>query len=226
MKKIICLLIAALLPFGGEATRYYGHESANYSLPQLPRKKVQFNHVRKHSRAWQAIRDRILTSRYRKLPTFVDPPISQILPGLYLGADSSEGSISQLGIENVLCVRRFDKKSKSLGVRYKIIPIKDSKKTDLAPYIEEGIRFIDEAKGPVLVHCMMGHSRSAAFVIAYLIRKFNVPYDEAYLYVRECRPSIRPNPGFAKQLRDNESRLRKGLKILKRKPDPPKKLEK
>jgi protein-tyrosine phosphatase len=55
----------------------------------------------------------------------------------------------------------------------------------------------------VLVHCRMGVSRSATFVIAYLmnygvdikkIQKMN--YDDAFTYVKKRRVNINPNLGF------------------------------
>jgi len=218
MKKILALFAICLVPLAGEATNFYVSPYARYERPAPPQPRKQFNLLRTHSHSWSAMRDRILTAHLRKIPGYIDPPVSKILPGLYLGAESSEGSISALGITRILCVKKITDKSKALGVRFKIIPIKDSKKTDLSPYLEDGIRFIDEADGPILVHCARGHSRSATFVIAYLMRKFNVSFDAAYRYVQECRPSIRPNPGFVMQLRKNEERLRKGLKIHRIKP--------
>jgi len=53
----------------------------------------------------------------------------------------------------------------------------------------------------VLVHCVLGRSRSSTIIIAYLISRFDVSYEIAYEYVKACRPCIEPNSGFMELLR-------------------------
>lgn len=64
-------------------------------------------------------------------------------------------------------------------------------------------------KGVCLVHCVKGISRSASFVIAYLIKYYNMTYDDAYDYLKNKRSCIDPNKGFVKQLREFEKNLKK-----------------
>lgn len=52
----------------------------------------------------------------------------------------------------------------------------------------------------MLVHCAAGVSRSASFVIAYLMKKRDMLYPDALRYVKERRKVISPNSGFKKQL--------------------------
>lgn len=52
----------------------------------------------------------------------------------------------------------------------------------------------------VLVHCMVGVSRSAAIIMAYLMKKYGMSRDEAITFVRCTRPVVQPNPGFQRQL--------------------------
>lgn len=63
-------------------------------------------------------------------------------------------------------------------------------------FIEEGIR-----AGNVLVHCRFGVSRSATIVIAYIMEKYKLTFEEAFLYVKKQRKFINPNPGFVNQLK-------------------------
>lgn len=53
--------------------------------------------------------------------------------------------------------------------------------------------------GKVLVHCLMGISRSATFVAAYLMMKKNMSTKDALFTLRKQR-EVRPNTGFLVQL--------------------------
>ena len=53
--------------------------------------------------------------------------------------------------------------------------------------------------GKVLIHCMMGFSRSATIAIAYLMIRRGMTAQEATRTVRAKR-KIGPNDGFLKQL--------------------------
>ncbi|KAJ8397237.1 hypothetical protein AAFF_G00440710 [Aldrovandia affinis] len=61
--------------------------------------------------------------------------------------------------------------------------------------------------GGTLVHCAAGMSRSPALVMAYLMRYKGVTLRQAHDWVRDCRPFIRPNAGFWRQLLDYEKNL-------------------
>ncbi|CAI6334919.1 unnamed protein product [Periconia digitata] len=73
-------------------------------------------------------------------------------------------------------------------------------------YIDEGLRsesIDDEGRkknGGVFVHCAMGKSRSATLVIAYLMWKFGIGWEEALEQLCEGRPVCDPNVGFKEQL--------------------------
>ena len=73
--------------------------------------------------------------------------------------------------------------------------------------------FIDEAVsrgGTVVVNCVMGWSRSAVIVAAYLVAKKGMTASEALEHIRMHRP-IRPNPGFLEQLANYENLMKKRL---------------
>ena len=48
----------------------------------------------------------------------------------------------------------------------------------------------------MLIHCAYGVSRSPSIVIAYLMKKYKIDFDEAEHFVKRKRPEIRPNEGF------------------------------
>ena len=59
----------------------------------------------------------------------------------------------------------------------------------------------------MLVHCQAGISRSPTIVIAYLMKKHNLKFNEAYNKVRDLRPIIAPNLIFMSQLMDYDAKL-------------------
>lgn len=68
---------------------------------------------------------------------------------------------------------------------------------------EEAHAFIDEAisnGGSVLIHCMMGQSRSVTVAMSYMMRKEEISEEEALRRVREHRPDAKPIDAFLKQL--------------------------
>ena len=52
----------------------------------------------------------------------------------------------------------------------------------------------------MLVHCVSGASRSASFVLAYLISEKNMTVEESIDFCRERRPEVSPKPYFLTQL--------------------------
>ena len=60
----------------------------------------------------------------------------------------------------------------------------------------------------ILVHCMMGMSRSASMVLLYLMHENNQSLKECYDQVKKQRPSINPNPKFLRELGREETALR------------------
>ncbi|KAJ2933431.1 hypothetical protein H1R20_g3669, partial [Candolleomyces eurysporus] len=92
-------------------------------------------------------------------------------------------------------------------VGYKIA-IADQDNEDLRPHLEAVCNYIDAALKSgknVLVHCHQGVSRSAAVVIAYLIRNQAMTFDNAHSFLRRKRACIKPNSGFMKALQDWEA---------------------
>ena len=97
---------------------------------------------------------------------------------------------------------------------YKVFNVNDMPQENLLLKFDEGLDFIHQAlqtESTILVHwyplfCLLivdsnaGVSRSASFVIAYLIREHKMSFDEAISFVKQKRPCIFPNNGFIKQL--------------------------
>ncbi|XP_045885889.1 probable dual specificity protein phosphatase DDB_G0281963 [Micropterus dolomieu] len=141
------------------------------------------------------------------------PPLSVILPRLYLGAESdvTQDRLASLGISYVLSVSRCSPQPSFLPCsRYLRIPIDDSLWDDLLPWIPQALHFIDAAMSSgasVLVHCAAGISRSPALAVAYIMYSLGMDLDHAYRFVKERRPSISPNFNFLGQLQHFQGTL-------------------
>ncbi|CAK6969629.1 dual specificity protein phosphatase 16 [Scomber scombrus] len=141
------------------------------------------------------------------------PPMSVILPRLYLGAESdvTQDGLASMGISYVLSVSRCSPQPSFLPrSRYLRIPIDDSLWDDLLPWIPQALNFIDAAMSSgasVLVHCAAGISRSPALAVAYIMYSLGMDLDHAYRFVKERRPSISPNFNFLGQLQHFQGTL-------------------
>ena len=85
---------------------------------------------------------------------------------------------------------------------YKRVPAVDADAFKLSKYFPEIIEFIEKGlkNGKVLVHCMMGVSRSATAVILYLVAKKGMKSSVARRFVKQKCPLVNPNKGFITQL--------------------------
>jgi len=132
------------------------------------------------------------------------PEINKITDKIYLGNSdgSREKSIlkNELGVSHILVCGRYLLKHHPDDFIYKEIPADDNEKEKINKYFEETNNFIESANC-VYVHCAAGVSRSATIVIAYLIWKHKISFDEALKIVKEKRPMVSPNFNFEKQLR-------------------------
>ncbi|VDK86254.1 unnamed protein product [Onchocerca ochengi] len=146
--------------------------------------------------------------------------ISKIRPFLYL---SGLAPLTPISLKSFTCIincvaglRQFA--PPHLSVLH--IPIEDDEETDLSPYWYIVFRKIDEQKkigGKVLIFCGMGISRSATFVIAYLMCVEKMTLRDAYKEVQNIRNIVCPNVGFFKQMIELEEKLynQTTVKIIK-----------
>jgi dual specificity protein phosphatase 1B len=136
----------------------------------------------------------------------------EILPGLYLGsydAACDAAVLESCKITHILTVAS-DLPPRFPGFfTYKIISALDTESQDLYSTFQEAQTFISQAleSGRILVHCLMGVSRSATIVIAYLMLFQQVPLNSAFNFVYSKRPQIGPNDNFLRQLKRLESSI-------------------
>eukprot|EP00747_Dinoflagellata_sp_TGD_P194676 gnl/TRDRNA2_/TRDRNA2_62376_c0_seq1.p1 gnl/TRDRNA2_/TRDRNA2_62376_c0~~gnl/TRDRNA2_/TRDRNA2_62376_c0_seq1.p1 ORF type:complete len:516 (+),score=77.71 gnl/TRDRNA2_/TRDRNA2_62376_c0_seq1:67-1548(+) len=134
---------------------------------------------------------------------------------LYLGGYDGASMHDALEVRNVRHVlsvlhsgARSPGESPAPGVSYwRSPPVEDSMSeaacAAMKALLDETLNQIDIglANGSsVLVHCMMGVSRSATVVTAYVMRRLGVGWMEALIRVKRCRSVVNPNPGFQRCL--------------------------
>ncbi|XP_024025897.1 dual specificity protein phosphatase 1 [Morus notabilis] len=138
---------------------------------------------------------------------------SKIEEGLFLGslkAARNKEELKKLNITHILTVANYIKPLYPNEFFYKVINVPDSQDADIKQYFDECCNFIDEAKrsgGAVLVHCIVGKSRSVTVVVAYLMKKHGMSLSEALEHVKSKRPIASPNSGFISQLMEFEKYL-------------------
>lgn len=95
-------------------------------------------------------------------------------------------------------------------IKGKCINISDTFEQLVDKFFDETHNFIEEArrnKCNVLIHCKAGISRSPTIAIAYLMKWKRLHLQDAYNFVKRCRPQISPNLNFMGQLVSYERQL-------------------
>lgn len=135
-------------------------------------------------------------------------PSDYIIDNIYLGSQKSavdKNKLIELNIRYVLIVGK-GMKGNFNDIHYKTIEIDDSLEENLINYLQGALNFIDESQknnSNILIHCVSGISRSASIVIAYMMKKYQINYEQAFSHVKTRRKIIRPNSNFIDQLNRN-----------------------
>ncbi|XP_047206903.1 dual specificity protein phosphatase 13-like [Girardinichthys multiradiatus] len=135
-------------------------------------------------------------------------PVDEVWPNLYIGnvaVAQNKNTLHKFSITHVL--NAAHSKQGSIGDQsfygntcvYFGIPAEDSDHFDLSQYFKSAADFIHKGlkskDGKVLVHCIMGVSRSATLVLAYLMLSHRFSLRDALRHVVKKR-AIYPNRNF------------------------------
>ncbi|XP_019708479.2 protein-tyrosine-phosphatase MKP1 isoform X1 [Elaeis guineensis] len=141
---------------------------------------------------------------------------SRVAEHVYLGSDvaARDRDVLRLhGITHVLnCVGSASPEYFRGELVYKTLWLHDSPAEDITSVLYDAFDYLEDVRlhcpdGRVLVHCRRGASRSAALVIAYLMWRHAISFDDALRRVRAARAVTDPNLGFAAQLLQCQSRV-------------------
>lgn len=148
------------------------------------------------------------------------PPVGlsglcQVTDYLYLSNGRAAGDSSLLARNKITCIINVTETRSSSPplprLEYIHIPVSDSPVFPLSDHFDrvaDVIHMNGESGGRTLVHCKAGVSRSAALCLAYLMKHRGLTLLGAYKLLKSCRPMVRPNNGFWKQLIRYECELR------------------
>ncbi|XP_062330410.1 dual specificity protein phosphatase 13A-like [Osmerus eperlanus] len=146
--------------------------------------------------------------------------IDEVWPNVYIGnvaIAQNTTALRRLGITHVL--NAAHSKRGSIGNQrfygnefvYCGIPADDSTHFDLNVYFKPAADFIHKGlktpDGKVLVHCIMGRSRSSSLVLAYLMLYHHIPLRHALQEVVQKR-AVYPNRNFLALLLDLDLQMR------------------
>lgn len=134
-------------------------------------------------------------------------PAQEVVPGIFLGGTAAAEDRSEqqsLGITHVLNATAHQPRTPLQNTKMLMLHLRDGDgEQDLTKHFPACIDFIDEARkdgGAVLVHCVRGVSRSSALVIAYLIARAGMTFEDALALTKRARPIAKPRRGFCQQL--------------------------
>lgn len=138
---------------------------------------------------------------------------SEIIPKVYLGGLDSGTNLQLLQHLNIThIVLAIGEMQPHFPKNFSYLTLHDAKDSvnfDFSVYFNECANFIETGRsvGGVLVHCRAGISRSPTIMIAYMMKKHRMRYEEALQIVLAKRSQALPNNGFREQLMQYEVKL-------------------
>ncbi|KFO31507.1 dual specificity protein phosphatase 21 [Fukomys damarensis] len=154
--------------------------------------------------------EHLLPSQAVGQPTIYD--ISKITDSLYVSnavAPNNKFMLSRYNITTVInaseVVSTYFK-----DIQYVQVPVSDTPTSYIYQFfdpIADHIHGVEMKQGRTLLHCAAGVSRSPALCLAYLMKHRSMTLLDAHTWTKACRPIIKPNNGFWKQLIHYEFKL-------------------
>jgi atypical dual specificity phosphatase len=145
-------------------------------------------------------------------PSIVRPnDCDHITDGIFIGSEASArngASLASLGITHIVNMNGNGyAPGFPAGFEYYYVKLRDSGFDTLNEDFWGALKWTLEAIGSghsVLIHCKRGICRSAALAVACLMETKKWTFDTAYAFVKEKRPAVSIEQGFADQIREKE----------------------
>jgi len=135
--------------------------------------------------------------------------MTEIIPRLFIGSIKEARSYYWLrrnGITHIVNVANGVGDYFPTKYHYLHLHLDDDLNQQLFPYLTTAYGYIDRVmsnpNNRVLVHCAAGISRSSSTIIYYLMKKYKIDFQKAYLYTKERHPRTSPNINFQIQLKN------------------------
>ena len=130
----------------------------------------------------------------------------EVYNGIYMGpfqAGFKTGDLIECGVTHILNVTCKAYAQRTQYFKYLDIAIYDEPSEDAKKHFRITNRFIKEcfqSGGKILVQSIEGKSRSATFILAYLIANEGIKLKEGLQILRQNVSEVEPNEGFMQQL--------------------------
>jgi len=137
-----------------------------------------------------------------RMKTYIAPV--NVIDNIYIGQIDSvnEEELKKIGISKILIAGKRLKNDNHNNFEYMELFLDDSLEQEIKTCCSIANNFIDSnPDSKILIHCYSGISRSASVLIAYVMHKLNMNYDDAYKFVKEKYPMAHPNENFVNQLK-------------------------
>ncbi|KAK3559751.1 hypothetical protein QTP86_020758 [Hemibagrus guttatus] len=147
--------------------------------------------------------------------------VNEVWPNIFIGDERTARNrygLEKLGVTHVLNAAEGERNSVCTGagyysdmdIEYYGIEAEDIPSFNLSVHFFSAAEYmrhvLSNTQNKLLVHCVMGRSRSATLVLAYLMIEEKMTLVDAIEQVKRHRQII-PNRGFLKQLRDLDTFL-------------------
>ncbi|XP_075034718.1 dual specificity protein phosphatase 18 isoform X2 [Mixophyes fleayi] len=132
--------------------------------------------------------------------------LNRVIESLYLSNAAAANNQYLLTTHRITCVINVSLQCSTRAlpeVEYLHFAVADTPDTPLLDCFEtitHKIHQVEAKGGRTLIHCSAGVSRSSTLCLAFLMRYRGLSLLAAHVHLKTCRPIIRPNPGFWRQL--------------------------
>ncbi len=143
----------------------------------------------------------------------MEPP-SEIVNRLYLGSEWNSSNIQELQNLKITHIINLSPESPNYyqsKFTYKTVSISPPDTFPLVAIFDELFQYMEnvlsDERHSILVHSHFGVGRSAAFMVAYLMKKKQWKLSKSYKYVKDKRPIVQVNRRIMRSLMDMELSL-------------------